>query len=155
MPIQEHIGSFVRSIRSHGQRSIQDQLAACGLVDCRGAIIVDAAPATLVEKSIDLHEGILTSKGALAVETGRYTGRSPEDRFIVDTPDVHDQIAWGPVNKPFSQENYDLVKEEVIDYLQQRDLFVVRAIGGADRRWFRKSCSRTCRAYHKRKARSR
>ena len=60
MPIQDQIGSFVRSIRSHGQRSIQDQLAACGLVDCHGAIIVDAAPATLVEKALNRNEGILT-----------------------------------------------------------------------------------------------
>ena len=138
MAIQDRIGSFVNSIRSHGQRSIQDQLAACGLAECHGAIIVDAAPATLVEKAINRNEGILTSKGALAVETGRYTGRSPEDRFIVDTPDVHDNIAWGEVNKPFSVENYNLVKEEVVEYLQERDLYVVRAIGGADRRWFRK-----------------
>ncbi|MDO4405293.1 MAG: phosphoenolpyruvate carboxykinase (ATP), partial [Atopobiaceae bacterium] len=114
MPIQDQRGTSVRPIRSHGQRSIQDQLAACGLADCRGAVMVDAAPATLIEKAIDLHEGILTSKGALAVETGRYTGRSPEDRFIVDTPDVHDEIAWGPVNKPFTKKNYDYIKQEVV-----------------------------------------
>ena len=72
---------------------IQDQLAACGLDGCRGAILIDGSPAVLTEKALKNHEGILTSKGALAVETGKYTGRSPEDRFIVDTPDVHDQIA--------------------------------------------------------------
>ena len=77
MPIQDQIGSFVRSIRSHGQRSIQDQLAACGLVDCHGAIIVDAAPATLVEQALNRNEAIPTSMVAFAFETGNHTGRSP------------------------------------------------------------------------------
>ncbi|EHF01705.1 phosphoenolpyruvate carboxykinase [Olsenella sp. oral taxon 809 str. F0356] len=117
---------------------IQDQLAACGLVNCRGAIQVDAAPAVLVEKALLANEGRLTSRGALYVETGRYTGRSPEDRFIVDTPDVHDDIAWGAVNRPFDVEGYERVKKAVVDHLSTRDLYVVHAIAGADRRWCRK-----------------
>ncbi len=117
---------------------IHDQLAACGLDGCRGAILVDASPAVLVEKALNSNEGHITSTGALAVRTGRYTGRSPEDRFIVDTPDVHDKIAWGNVNKPFSMEDYAKVKEAVVHYLESRDIYIVHAIAGADRRWCRK-----------------
>ena len=117
---------------------IQDQLAACGLEGCRGAILIDGSPAVLTEKALKNHEGILTSKGALAVETGKYTGRSPEDRFIVDTEGVHDQIAWGSVNKPFSVENYEKVKRAVCDYLSVRDIYIVHAMAGADTRWCRK-----------------
>ncbi len=83
-------------------------------------------------------EGILTSTGALAVTTGKYTGRSPKDRFIVDTPDVHDKIAWGNVNVPFSEEDYQLVHDEVISYLSERRIFMVHGIAGADRRYSRK-----------------
>ncbi len=115
-----------------------DQLRACGLDNCRGAVLVDAAPATLAEKAVLAHEGQLTNKGALSVNTGKYTGRSPEDRFIVDTPDVHDSIAWGSVNAPFSQENYKKVKKAVVDHLLSQDLYIVHAIAGADRRWCRK-----------------
>ena len=102
---------------------LHDQLAACGLDGCRGAILVDASPAVLVEKALNSNEGHITSTGALAVRTGRYTGRSPEDRFIVDTPDVHDKIAWGNVNKPFSIEDYAKVKEAVVHYLESRDIY--------------------------------
>jgi phosphoenolpyruvate carboxykinase (ATP) len=140
--IQERIDSITNYViaRGEGKRgaTVHDLLAIGGVNNCRGAVVMDEAPAGLIERALRRNEGVLTDTGALSVETGKYTGRSPEDRFIVDTPDVHDQIAWGPVNKPFSQENYELVKKEVLDYLGQRDLFVVRAIGGADRRWFRK-----------------
>ncbi|MDO5118844.1 MAG: phosphoenolpyruvate carboxykinase (ATP) [Coriobacteriales bacterium] len=99
---------------------------------------MDEAPAGLIERALRRNEGVLTDTGALSVETGKYTGRSPEDRFIVDTPDVHDVIAWGSVNKPFSVENYEKVKHAVTEHLRTRDLYVVRAIAGADRRWCRK-----------------
>ena len=117
---------------------IQNQLNACGFQGVSGALLVDGSPAILIEKAISNKEGILTSKGALAVETGAYTGRSPEDRFIVDTPDVHDKIAWGSVNKPFPVEGYRRVRKAIIDYLSARDLYVVHAVAGADRRWCRK-----------------
>ena len=54
---------------------IQNQLNACGFQGVSGALLVDGSPAILIEKAISNKEGILTSKGALAVETGAYTGR--------------------------------------------------------------------------------
>lgn len=117
---------------------LQDQLAEAGIASTHGAVLVDGSPAVLVEKALKANEGHLTSTGALAVRTGRYTGRSPRDRFIVDTPDVHDQIAWGTVNMPFPPEGYERVKRAVCDYLSTRDLYVVHAIAGADRRWCRR-----------------
>ncbi len=78
-------------------------------------------------------EGKLASNGSLVVETGKYTGRSPKDRFVVDTPDVHDKIAWGNVNVPISQESYEKVRDGVAAYLSDRDIYVVRGLAGADR----------------------
>jgi phosphoenolpyruvate carboxykinase (ATP) len=54
----------------------------------------------LIEHSIVRQEGILASNGALCVNTGKYTGRSPKDKFIVDEPSIHDEIDWNTVNVP-------------------------------------------------------
>ncbi len=117
---------------------IDDQLTKCGILDRTGAVLIDGSPAKLVEKALSRREGKLTDTGALNVKTGKYTGRSPEDRFIVDTPDVHDVIAWGKVNKPISQEVYEEIKKAVCLHLSHHDIFVVHGLAGAQRKYTRK-----------------
>ena len=115
-----------------------EELAKYGINHTDDRTEIDTPVAALVEKALERHEGTLTSTGSLRVITGAYTGRSPHDRFIVDTPDVHDRIAWGNVNVPFSEEGYDKIRAEVIGYLSERRLFMVHALAGADRRYSRK-----------------
>jgi len=61
----------------------------------------------LVETAVRKGEGILTETGALSVTTGKYTGRSPKDKFIVRDEMTENQVHWGPVNRPFDQEKFD------------------------------------------------
>ena len=78
------------------------------------------SPALLVEAALRRGEGVFSDKGALTVTTGKYTGRSPKDKFIVDTPGVHDDIAWGSVNVPITKEKFDAIKNKLAAYLQNR-----------------------------------
>ena len=86
----------------------------------------------LVERALARGEGTLTETGALSVHTGKYTGRSPKDKFIVDTPAVHDDINWGKVNFPIDKEKYNAIKDKMLAYLQNRELYVFDGFAGAD-----------------------
>ena len=70
------------------------------------AVYRNMTPAWLTEEALRRGEGTLSNTGALVVKTGKYTGRSAKDKFIVDTPAVHDDIAWGKVNMPISKEAF-------------------------------------------------
>jgi len=88
---------------------------------------------SLVKKSVKRGEGEISRSGALTVMTGKYTGRSPNDRYIVDEPLIHDKINWGKVNIPISQEKYNKLYEHITDHLAETDeLFVFDGIVGAD-----------------------
>lgn len=86
----------------------------------------------LIEMALTRNGGRLSSTGALTVETGKYTGRSPKDRFIVDEPSVHDKIDWGPVNRPFPPEKFHRLHTDVLAYLKDKELFVFDGFVGAD-----------------------
>ncbi|TQR18028.1 phosphoenolpyruvate carboxykinase (ATP) [Psychrobacillus vulpis] len=87
----------------------------------------------LVEKATSRGEAVLTSTGAVKAETGKYTGRSPQDKYIVEEPVSKDKIDWGSVNQPISSEIFDSLYTKVIEYLKQQDeLFVFKGFAGAD-----------------------
>ncbi len=88
--------------------------------------------AKLVEESLKNGEGVLSPTGAFVVNTGKYTGRSPNDKFVVDDPSVHDEIDWGKVNVPMSVETFDKLYRRMTAYLQNRELYVMDGFAGAD-----------------------
>ena len=92
-------------------------------------------PAQLTEAALRRGEGSLSETGALVVTTGKYTGRSPDDKFIVDTPGVHDDIAWGDVNRPMSEKDYTALKEKIMTYLGDKELYVFQGLAGADQKY--------------------
>lgn len=89
-------------------------------------------PPELVEFALKREEGVLSDTGALVVKTGKYTGRSPYDKFIVDTKEIHDKISWGKVNVPIEREKFDKIKDKMIAYLQGREIFIFDGMAGAD-----------------------
>ncbi|OCA91453.1 phosphoenolpyruvate carboxykinase (ATP) [Bacillus sp. FJAT-27225] len=101
-----------------------------------GNILTQLSVPQLVEKILSRREGILTSTGAVSVSTGKYTGRSPEDKFIVDEPSISSKIEWGKINRPISEKNFTTLYNNVIDYLKQKDeLFVFNGYAGADQKY--------------------
>ncbi|MCF6138364.1 phosphoenolpyruvate carboxykinase (ATP) [Pseudalkalibacillus berkeleyi] len=92
------------------------------------------ATPTLVEKAISRGEGVLSSTGALQVETGKYTGRSPKDKYIVMEPSVKDKIDWGSVNQPIEEEKFNNLYRKVLKYLDEKEeTFVFEGFAGADK----------------------
>ena len=86
----------------------------------------------LVEKALARGEGVLLDNGALRVNTGKYTGRSPNDRFIVDEPSCHNDVDWGKVNMPISEEKFDKIYGRMCAYFQNREIYIFDGFAGAD-----------------------
>lgn len=89
-------------------------------------------PAELYEHILKKGEGILTKDFAVRVLTGKFTGRSPKDKYIVDQPAVHDDIDWGKINQPVSQEVFDGLYAKTVAYLKEQDLYAKDLYCGAD-----------------------
>ncbi|PKR78142.1 phosphoenolpyruvate carboxykinase (ATP) [Halalkalibacillus sediminis] len=88
---------------------------------------------SLVEKVLERKEGSLTSTGAVRATTGKYTGRSPKDKFIVEDEETRDTVEWGPVNQPISEEKFVNLLQKVTDYLVDQDeLFSFKGFAGAE-----------------------
>ncbi|GGK22907.1 phosphoenolpyruvate carboxykinase (ATP) [Yeosuana aromativorans] len=81
-------------------------------------------PKELHNITIEKKQGVETSTGALAVNTGEFTGRSPQDRFIVKDEVTHDKVWWGPINIPFDPDNFDKLYDKVVNYLSNKEVFV-------------------------------
>ncbi|MBC3845442.1 phosphoenolpyruvate carboxykinase (ATP) [Winogradskyella echinorum] len=77
-------------------------------------------------------QGVEASSGALAVNTGEFTGRSPMDRFIVKDDITKDKIWWGNINIPFESDKFQKLYDKVVDYLSEKEVYVRDSYACAD-----------------------
>jgi phosphoenolpyruvate carboxykinase (ATP) len=90
--------------------------------------------AMLYEHALARGEGRLAEGGPLVVDTGKHTGRSPKDKFLVREPGSENRIWWGDVNKELSEEQFESLRDKVVSHLEGRDIYLVDAFAGADPR---------------------
>ncbi|MGB6463856.1 MAG: phosphoenolpyruvate carboxykinase (ATP) [Nitrosotalea sp.] len=86
----------------------------------------------LVDLIEEKNEGLLTANSAISVKTGKYTGRSPDDRFIVDDEQTHNTVDWGKINHPFPEDKFDKLLEKMKKHLEDGEIFVFDGFVGAD-----------------------
>ena len=86
----------------------------------------------MVELAVKREEGVINSTGSLSVNTGKYTGRSPDDRFIVYDDKTHDTIDWGKINHQFPSGKFEKILEKMKSFVDNKELFVFDGFVGAD-----------------------
>ncbi len=105
-------------------------LEAIGLVRS-GRVHWNLNPAALYEIAVRRNEAILAADGPLVARTGQHTGRSPQDKFTVKEPTTETNIHW-PLNKPIDEAHFDALHRDMMTYVQDKELYVLDAWGGAD-----------------------
>lgn len=121
--------SFMNSSATQSQNA---SLAAIGLKPS-GQVFWNLTPAELIEKTILNGQGTLTDTGALSIDTGEFTGRSPKDKFIVREAVTESTVWWGDINQPFESAHFDALYERVVEYLGTcKELYIRDAYACAD-----------------------
>jgi phosphoenolpyruvate carboxykinase (ATP) len=102
-------------MQEFGLKNVNATLESIGL----GKVAIahwNLSPAELIEETILTGEGTLTDTGALAIDTGEFTGRSPKDKFVVFDEKTKDTVWWGDVNGKFDSNDFDLLYNRVCAY---------------------------------------
>jgi phosphoenolpyruvate carboxykinase (ATP) len=96
------------------------------------ALHTNLSVAELYERAIAAGEGVIAADGPLVVRTGKHTGRSPKDKFIVREPSSEAKIWWGEINQPMDEAAYDRLRADVLTYTSDRELYAQDCFIGAN-----------------------
>jgi len=88
--------------------------------------------AALYEEAVRKQEGSIAAEGPIVCRTGQHTGRSPNDKFVVREPSSEAQIAWGKVNRPLEQAQWDALHQDFLQSLTDKEVYVLDCYAGAD-----------------------
>lgn len=114
-----------------GRKNTANELDSYGIKEA-ASVYWNLNTPELYEEVARRNEGVLSNHGALLVDTGEHTGRAAKDKAIVREPGSEDKVFWGDVNKDFSQERFNALKERMMAYAKTRELFVQDTFVGAD-----------------------
>ena len=100
-----------------------DNLSDLGLKEI-SKVHWNLSPSALTEITVQKGMGRIASSGALAINTGKFTGRSPKDRFIVKDEITQDSVWWGDINIPFEERNFDGIYDKMMSYFKGKEIYV-------------------------------
>jgi phosphoenolpyruvate carboxykinase (ATP) len=124
-------GSLDQAEKPVAARTPRFDLAAQGMRHF-GAVHWNLTAPHLYEYAVQRREGELGLGGSFVVNTGRHTGRSPRDKYIVNEPGTKDTVWWGAINQPIDPARFESLQHRMLAYLQGRELFVQDLYAGAD-----------------------
>jgi phosphoenolpyruvate carboxykinase (ATP) len=101
-------------------------------IEAEGTVHWNPSTPRLYEHALARGEARIAEGGPLAVDTGKHTGRSPKDKFVVREPGSEERIWWGDVNADISEDAFESLRDKVTAHLGRGDLFVIDAFAGAD-----------------------
>src|SRR4029079_17141347 len=101
----------------------EDSLAVHGL-RVAGRVLRNPTTSQLYTAALDRGEGVLAEDGRLVGDKGRFTGRSPKDKFVVHEPGSEDRIWWGDVNAEITEEHFDGLRAKVVAPLEKDGVYV-------------------------------
>ncbi|MGB2461025.1 MAG: phosphoenolpyruvate carboxykinase (ATP), partial [Flavobacteriaceae bacterium] len=89
----------------------------------------------LTKKTVEKKQGTISDTGALVVQTGKFTGRSPKDRYLVKDNMTSERVWWGDINIPFSPQDFDSLYKKMLASLTNKTLYARDVFAGADKRY--------------------
>jgi phosphoenolpyruvate carboxykinase (ATP) len=101
-------------------------------IDAAGRIHWNPTVSLLYTHALVGGEARLAEGGPIVADTGRHTGRSPKDKFLVREPGSQDRVWWGDVNQGIGEDDYERLRDKLVAHLEERDVYVVDAFAGAD-----------------------
>lgn len=125
---------IIKNMAVQGNKTANASLGDLGITTSK-IEFWNLSPKELAEKTVALNQGKFANNGAIAIKTGEFTGRSPQDRFIVKDDLTENSVDWNDINLPFSTNDFDKLYTKVANYLSEKDIYVRDAYACADQNY--------------------
>jgi phosphoenolpyruvate carboxykinase (ATP) len=117
-------------MQESGIKSAKVGLDALGIT--ANSVKWNLSPAELTEEVLKNEEGVLINNGAIMLDTGKFTGRAPKDKFVVKDETTEDSVWWGNINQPTTDDTFEYLLKEMKEHLRDRNIYVRDGFAGAD-----------------------
>lgn len=112
----------------------KNMLFSLGLPSAKN-VFYQLSPEALIEQCLERNEGLLNDTGALVIHTGKFSGRCPKDRFIVQDKMTGPVIEWNEMNQPIEEKYFDILYRKMIDYLREKEIWIRDSYACADKEY--------------------